>query len=185
MNDVINTFSGVAFNVFSPRVEDINIVDIMQGLSNICRFTGQISEFYSVLEHSCRVHDYVEERFPRGDDLKKWALLHDSSEAYLIDVARPVKVHEKMSFYRETEARLMAAVAEKFELTPEMPKIVDEVDRKICVDEARVLFPIMREDLWAGCEALNNIDLSDIGWTPREARREFNLRFEELFGDVK
>src|SRR5574342_1090607 len=97
LNGSIITYTGRLFWPLSPRLEDINILDICHALSNQTRFTGHTREFYSVAQHSCLVSDLLPEKF------KLDGLLHDASEAYLMDLARPVKELEQMTFFREAE----------------------------------------------------------------------------------
>src|SRR5271156_4912831 len=79
----IQTFTGKKFYPFNPKPQDIDIRDIAHALSNICRFTGHTKRFYSVAEHSRNVAKLVPAH------MKLQALLHDASEAYLCDIARP------------------------------------------------------------------------------------------------
>ena len=67
-------------------------------------------EFYSVAQHSV----IVSERVPPEHAL--WGLLHDASEAYLCDVARPVKRLPELAGYRDAEAAIMRAVSDRFGL---------------------------------------------------------------------
>ena len=48
----IRTFTGKTINLIMPKEEDIDILDIAHGLSNVCRYNGHCSKFYSVAEHS-------------------------------------------------------------------------------------------------------------------------------------
>ncbi len=84
----INTQSGRQFWPLSPRAADVDIVDIAHALGNICRFTGHTRKFYSVAEHAAVVAMLVGHK---RKDLQLAALHHDSAEAYLCDVASPVK----------------------------------------------------------------------------------------------
>lgn len=84
-NSWIQTFSGRQFFPLEPRVEDVCIEDIAHGLSNLCRYAGHCECFYSVAQHCLLVSRVV----PREHALR--GLLHDASEAYLIDVPRPIK----------------------------------------------------------------------------------------------
>lgn len=201
VRDVINTFTGKAFSPLNPNVGDIDIVDIAQALSNMCRFTGHVSEFYSVAEHSCYVHDVIWRRKTVSGTLEedrrhlntlRWALLHDAAEAYLIDVARPVKRQPQMAFYREAEDKLLTCIARRFGMIGDAPPdVVNEVDRQICKNEARLLLPNMRADLWSDerpelpdaefTAVLRASDLARIGKEPRTARAMFLRRFWQLF----
>lgn len=96
----IYTYTGKKFYPLDSRPEDICIDDIAQGLSLTCRWTGQCNRFYSVATHSIRVAyiaKFLAERDGiRGEELEKvfsHALVHDAHEAYLADLASPLKQH--------------------------------------------------------------------------------------------
>jgi hypothetical protein len=109
------------------RVEDIDIQDICHALSNICRYGGHCPKFYSVAQHSVEVANWLADG---GFDLKTqlWGLLHDASEAYMPDVASPLKKEEaffplwkledeiqyiiRQHFFRDQQAADWAAVGE-------------------------------------------------------------------------
>jgi 5'-nucleotidase len=99
----MQTFTGRSFWPADPRPEDIDIVDIAHALSMQPRYGGHCTRFYSVAEHSRLVSEQVELRYGKPG-LERAALLHDASEAYLVDIPRPVKV--SLSNYKELEARL-------------------------------------------------------------------------------
>lgn len=133
----IQTYTGKAFYPLAPRVEDIDIEDIAHSLSMQCRFTGHTKDFYSVGQHCAEISEIV----PEEDAL--WGLLHDASEAYLVDLCRPLKRLEKLgSPYREIEARLMLAICERFGLAPEQPASVKEADLRMLMTEKRDLMRV-------------------------------------------
>ena len=130
----ISTHTGRRFWPLDPRPDEIDIRDIAHALSNQCRFSGHSNRFYSVGEHSLRVSGIV----PPEHAL--WALLHDASEAYLVDLPRPLKHTPGFAeVYREAEARLMLAVAERFGLDPVMPDEVERADQILLATERRDL----------------------------------------------
>lgn len=120
---VIRTFSGKIFNVFDPDPDLICIEDIAHALSNLCRFGGHTYDFYSVAEHSYRVSAEV------PDALKLQALLHDASEAYLVDMPSPIKYY--MPQYCRLEDRLMSVIAGKFGFEYPLSDIVKKADKDI------------------------------------------------------
>lgn len=82
--------SGLRVDLLDPEETSIDLHDIAHGLSNICRFTGQTSVFYSVAEHCMHVSTIVEAR--TGDPrLAIGGLLHDAHEAYTGDISSPMK----------------------------------------------------------------------------------------------
>lgn len=93
MGGIITTVSGTRLDVRgSPRLESIRINDIAHGLSMQCRYNGQIETFYNVADHCIAVANAV---FKVSKDYRKAleGLLHDAHEAYIGDMARPIKQH--------------------------------------------------------------------------------------------
>lgn len=124
----MQTYSGVQFWPLDPHHSEIKIVDIAHALSNMCRYAGHCREFYSVAEHSVLVSHIV----PPADALA--GLLHDATEAYLVDVPRPIKGY--LGGYHEFEHRLWVSVAEAFDLPVELPDSVKIADNAILLAEA-------------------------------------------------
>jgi hypothetical protein len=86
---VMDTASGVPLDLDSPRPEDIRLEDVAAALSKVCRFGAQARTFYSVAQHAVLVHDLVVEA--GRPDLAATALHHDSAEALVCDLPRPLK----------------------------------------------------------------------------------------------
>lgn len=135
--DFIQTYSGRKFWPMDPRADEIHIEDIAHALSLQCRYAGHCLRFYSVAEHSVLMAWWLFRNVGPGAALQ--GLLHDASEAYLVDVPRPVKPH--LAGYKDAEARVMAAVRERFGL-PDMPAVVKEADDRIIGDELVNLRPM-------------------------------------------
>lgn len=81
----IQTFTGKQFWPLAPKASDVCIEDIAHALSLKCRFGGHVKKFYSVAEHCVRVMKILKP----ADQL--WGLMHDAAEAYLPDIAAPIK----------------------------------------------------------------------------------------------
>ena len=178
--DWIQTRSGRKFFPITPDPEAIDIGDIAHALSNICRYTGHVSRFYSVAEHSVWVSMFV----PAQDALA--GLLHDASEAYLCDVARPVKHHPDMSGYRTAEKHLERVILERFGLPGELPKSVHEADNRMLTTEAQELMAPLHPD-WKKSGALlspYSIPGNALGWPPELAKKKFLARFYALHGGI-
>ncbi len=138
--DWMQTYSGRKFWPLDPRPEDVSIEDIAHALSLVCRFGGHCLRFYSVAEHSILVSQHCGE----ADALA--GLLHDGSEAYLLDMVRPVK--RFMADYRAAEERLQRVVFEAFGLDPVTPPAVKRADMALLVAErAQVMRPT--DDVWS------------------------------------
>jgi uncharacterized protein len=123
----VQTYSGTKFYPLEPDPEDIHLIDIAHSLAHQCRFTGHCDRFYSVAEHSFYVSKHC------SPENALWGLLHDATEAYLADIARPIKM--LMPEYKEIEKRLEGAIALKFNLPLEIPAEVKEIDLRILGDE--------------------------------------------------
>ena len=117
----IRTVTGKSIDVFDPDFDSICIEDIAHGLSNNCRFAGQVKEFYSVAEHSI----WMAERAKPEDKLE--ALMHDGSEAYMLDLPKPIK--NSMLEYQEVEYHLMKAISIKFGFSYPINENVKELDK--------------------------------------------------------
>lgn len=171
--DWIQTYTGRQFWPLEPRVEDIDILDIAHALSNLCRYGGHVEQFYSVAQHCVLVSRAV----PQKHALR--GLLHDASEAYLIDVPRPIKRSEGMEAYREAEKRLEATIYARYGLSAEDPECIKTADNQLLRTEQRDLMkpaPAAWKDYRVGA-----LPETIIPWTSLMARSAFMDRFHELF----
>lgn len=140
--------SGTKFWPLEPKPEDIHIEDIAHALSNICRYTGHCRRFYSVAEHSYFVSAHLHEYGPR---VQLQGLLHDASEAFMADIARPLKMSLVMEGYREAEARLEDIIYEKFGVSPTDTErgLIKIADSRMLATERFALLPTCPEwDEW-------------------------------------
>lgn len=122
----IKTFTG-RVDPLNPNVDTINIEDIAHALSRQCRYNGHCDGFLSVARHSIWVSERLKEQ---GHDvtLQLTGLLHDSAEAYLGDLVRPIKHTEFGTTYLKVEAALEEVIALKFSLPFPFPTEVREAD---------------------------------------------------------
>lgn len=117
---VIRTYTGKWFNVFEPNIDDICIEDIAHALSNQSRFGGHTSTFYSVAQHSVRCCLIAEPEHQLA------ALLHDASEAYLLDIPRPIK--KRLVEYHAIEDNLMRMIADKYGFQWPLHEYIKRID---------------------------------------------------------
>ena len=173
-NAWIQTAGGGIFHILEPQQDEIRITDIAHALSMMCRFTGHVRRFYSVAEHSY----YASLLVPPQDAL--WALLHDSPEAYIADLNRPLKHCTPVgATYMEIEERIMDVIAVKFGLPLEAPASVKEADRALLYAERDQLLPPYPWDKkWSENEEPAKMHIS--GWLPEQAREIFLQRFNYL-----
>ena len=141
----ILTYTNKKFKILDPQPEDIDIVDIAHSLANQSRFTGHTIRRVSIAEHCLLVREIVNRiwvdylglvnTLQRYQD-ELWGLMHDAAEAYLVDLAKPVKMI--MPEYCRIEDKIMGAICGKFEINPSMPKIVKDADKIALVIEAKL-----------------------------------------------
>ena len=118
--DCIRTYRGIYMNVFEPTSDMIDIEDIAHSLSMQPRFSGHLKGFYSVAQH-CVI---MAEKMHESHQLE--ALLHDASEAYLLDIASPIK--NRLQGYKDIEFKLMEVIAKEFGFTMPLHEKVKELD---------------------------------------------------------
>lgn len=172
---------------------DIHVKDIAHALSMQCRFSGYTSRHYSVAEHSVYVAKitamtlaknfnladaYVAMRHPVHKRTIRQALLHDATEAYLVDMPTPIK--KAFPEFRAAEAKLWEVIADKFEVLHELHPIVKEVDGRLCTTEKMALLsdfisPAEWGDFFAKFPPYTgSLDLVDrYPVAPEQARRRF------------
>lgn len=175
----IETVTGKKFPFLNPQPEDIDIKDIAHALSMNCRFVGQCREFYSVAEHSWNVARMLE-GFPK--EVQIAGLLHDASEAYITDVASPVKQY--LPEYNKLEDIIMAAIAKKYGFEYELHPAVKIADRHALSTEAHYLLPSQGNDwnMWGWPAERPRVDHSyrPLGMDHRRAKNLFLDKFHEL-----
>jgi uncharacterized protein len=176
-NATIGLYSGGTIDILNPRAEDVRIEDIAHALSQQCRFTGHTRSFYSVAQHCV-----LASRFVEGPH-QLWALLHDSPEAYMSDLNRPLKHTPEMSRFRTAEKAMMAVIVQTFSLNPlQEPAEVKAIDRRLVVTEARDLLPRSHSEGWEDFVDVVPLPMTIVPWVPVNAKRRFLERFEELTG---
>jgi hypothetical protein len=182
----ILTSSGRWINPLNPKPDEIYIEDLAHALSNICRFTGHVRCFYSVAEHSCRISDAA------SPENALWGLLHDAGEAYIGDIAKPVKYQRPGfgTYYRRAQNKLDEAVISKFGLSMPEPEEINYLDDMFVHTEQRDLMPEPIEphpdsnydlDTYSGPLHPERIE----PWLPQQAEVEYLDRFYRLVETVE
>lgn len=175
--DWMQTFTGRQFWPLDPRPEDVDILDIAHALSHLCRFAGHVRQFYSVADHCVRVSRCA----PFGDRMVALgALLHDATEAYVVDVPRPLK--RFLPGYKEIEAGVARAIEQRFDLETGIldHASVKHWDEALLATEARDLMGGESAGKWS----LRAMPLPGVivPRTSEEARVAFLERFDALGG---
>lgn len=172
----ITLANGTYFDLENPDEADIDIGTIAHALSNICRYTGHCCRFYSVAQHSVLVSQNVPPEFALA------GLLHDAAEAFIGDVAKPLKMI--LPDYQRIEARVEASVMARFGLPAKMSPEVKRADMVLLRTEQRDLMGA-NGHRWVYTEGLQPLEevIEPVG--PYEAYVLFMERFLELVGASK
>lgn len=134
----IITRSGRKIDVMNPRPSDMILEDIAFNLAHIPRFTGNVGA-YSVAQHSIHVMEIVMGMESCGDRIELQALFHDAAEAFVGDLATPIKA--LCPDYRKVESRFHKAIAKQFNIPIKTSKSVKYADLVMLATERRDLLP--------------------------------------------
>lgn len=158
----IRTYTGIYFDVMNPTEDMVDIRDIAHSLAQQPRFGGHLPVFYSVAEHCVAT---------ARSDLRYFnleVLLHDATEAYLLDLPKPIK--DLIPEYKMMEDRIARVIASKFGLTYPFEEHVHSADREALEWE------------W------NRIMISQEpyrGWSSNRAENEFLATFKQITQPAK
>ncbi|MBL4952032.1 hypothetical protein JK635_07390 [Neobacillus sp. YIM B02564] len=139
--DYMATLSGKNIYPLNPRSEEVDVQDMIHALSQLCRYGGHAAFFYSVLHHSLLVERYLKDK-GASPLVRFYGLWHDGTEAYLVDLPRPVK--RNLSEYVAIEDRLHQVIWEALGVRPpteEEWELVKEADNAILYYEAKFVQP--------------------------------------------
>ncbi|GMU63173.1 MAG: hypothetical protein AMXMBFR34_49360 [Myxococcaceae bacterium] len=130
MSPKIQTASGRWVDPLAPEPAALVIEDVAYALSQLARFGGhaRLSDdgfSWTVALHSVEVARRLE-RAGQPREVVRCGLMHDATEAYLVDVPRPVK--RRLSDYAALEDALWRALAQRFALPEVMPAAVHQAD---------------------------------------------------------
>ena len=186
----ITTQSGVEFFPFEPKMADVRLEDLAHALANKCRFTGHTRFHYSVAQHSVLVARLAWRR-GMSRDLQAWGLLHDATEAYLPDVASPLKgslgvlvdrdtpagVFEEYEPFKVAEHRLCATIAARFGLDCNEPPEIKVLDGQMYRAERHALMPVVE---WSTTPAPDDDVPPILEWSIDSAEQAFLMAAGKL-----
>lgn len=175
------TNSGV--NIYSPdqfKACEVRMSDIMDGISKICRYNGQINRFYSVAEHSVLVSIMAE--LAGDEEAILPCLFHDAHEAYSGDLPTPHKamVRGLAEFELGYEVRVREAL--------NLPGPDDPVWARVALYDSQILhreLAVLRQTnlpRWFDPEVEGAVpaQVQPVGFEWQEARAMFRARLHDL-----
>lgn len=171
----IQTYTGRLINLRDMRSSDVDIRDIVHGLSCIKRFNGR---GLTVLQHTLAMFDYVRAmyRCEGRDRLLSVVLGHDLAESYIGDIIQPVKAAVPEIAVLETSVqyailnKLYRCEGDEFVVPPyALPgsdefDVVKHIDRIALAAEYKLLFGdyTKTDDVW-GINKLSQQDVFRMG----------------------
>lgn len=163
----IVTAHGNTVDVIDFKPEHVDIEDIAQSISLICRYNGHLPSFYSVAEHCVRVANWLED-MGCSPEMQLTGLLHDAAEAYVGDMVRPLKrVPEVGGKHQELEEHISSVIHDVLGGFHPHPEQVKEADRMVYYWE------------------VDNIRSGDSdGWSWHIAKQLWMSRYYELAAQV-
>lgn len=177
MRPDILTAAGRYFNFVYPNSNEFEIEEIAHALAHICRYTGHVNRFYSVAQHSVYVSHIV------SPENALAGLLHDAAEAFVGDVAAPLK--RLLPDYQAIEKKVEAAVLTRFGLSATLPPEVKQADIIMLATEQRDLMPHHSDEWeWETIPGIVPLAMTVVPVDPLTARVQFLNRFAQLTGGM-
>lgn len=185
----IQTFTGKYLYPLDPRVEELDIRDIIHGCSLENRYAGQTPLPISVAQHQCHVFDFSISLIGKvGDPLDLGllrivgyeSLFHDAHEGMgFRDMPSPIKRLPEFEIYRKLSDQCQEVVWKflQVEPTPESSAIVHEADMVLLATEKRDFCSPCEYD-WGELPDPLRITLSP--WSHRKAEKEMYRRYKLL-----
>lgn len=154
----IQVHGGAAFDLGAPVPEQVERAHIVWSLGSIQRWTGHANRECSVAEHTV-ITAAIMQVLARNSDVEdhaavRAALAHDMHEAYVGDVASPLKQlleQRAPGVWASIVDPIQAAIDSHFgvEVTPEIRRLVKLADEMaLQVDRESILSPSQRPWSW-------------------------------------
>ena len=182
MSKIMN-WTGNLINPFNLEEKDFENAGIQVAitLSRVQRFWGQLKESYTVAQHCLSMVEYFE-----GDlEMQKIAISHEVYEAMgLGDIPSPIKA--MLPQVKEAENKALEVFAKLYNLDSKLyySEELKKADKGIMVMEANALMPQSTIYDWENLHGKPVGKLYKLGENEHEIRRDFLLKWQELFGKL-
>ena len=173
------TYCGARFHYNNIEDSYILIEDIAHSLAQQCRYNGHCSRFYSVAEHSIHVASIL------PPALRLFGLLHDAAEAYVGDMAKPLKDLPLNAGFKLLEQRIQRHIFNV--LIGDLPgssqrHLIHEADMDVLTTEAEVLM-VSGGEGWEATEGRVGADIVMWEYGCKDAEAAFLSEYNELVGE--
>lgn len=172
----ISTINRHRFDPTNPSSDDIELEDIAHALSMMTRANGHFSEFYSVARHSINCA-YEARACGYSYKVQLLCLMHDSAEAYIGDMTRPLKL--RLPQFSEYESALQKIIFSKYatlDVSAEESEKVKSVDDSLLYHE----FLHYHGDKLLSFTPEIHIDVADNSKNIAETKAEFLNLYKEI-----
>jgi 5'-deoxynucleotidase YfbR-like HD superfamily hydrolase len=185
--------SGKRLDLLNPSPNDIEIEDLIHGLSVVPRWNGQTigDHIYSVAQHTLLVLEIFDRLNPGSSPKTRLAvLLHDSPEYVIGDLITQFKrsVGPK---YKELENSLLDAIHQRFDLDVLSEKtavLIKEADKIAAYFEATCLngFSCLEAGIFFGYPDLNKKDFEKLltPWPTKKVREKYGCVLRATIKDI-
>ncbi|AIM40606.1 hypothetical protein [Vibrio phage VpKK5] len=172
--ELITISGGRLADLHNLTLDDMDIRIIGKALSKLCRFGGHTDKFYSVAQHSVLVSKLL------PPSLAFAGLMHDASEAFVMDMPKPIK--RTMPDYEELELEVMSQIVAQYDLldTMDNPQI-KHADMRALAIEMINLFPA--DQIRQSYPWIDEYDIPEgqlLPMKPEHAEAHFIARFKEV-----
>lgn len=174
----IQLYNGAMFSMLEPDPHLMTADAIAVGLANLCRFCGQIDDFYSNAQHSVLVALLAPNDMPS----QRYAILHDADEAFgLTDMATPYKkIFPDFSAMQKRAGRILF---DFHGVDHRVSGRMKHFDRLALAIEKRDLKYEVPGYIESGPDPIDAVRIDPL--LPREARELFLRAFNRIFLDDK
>jgi hypothetical protein len=183
----IETYDGGNFDFDNPDNSTIRITDIAVALSRIPRFNGHSLFHYTVGQHCVLMEKALRKLYPAASPIERLhVILHDAAEAYIGDMARPLKYLPDMIGFRRMETLVTAAIYKKLDVpqpTPEQAALVKEYDDRMLRTEAEALMTRLKD--WRSVILLDPLPVPVKPWTESRTKTAFLQSYNDAMTDYR
>lgn len=191
----MQTHSGRAWNLVSPKAADVHWPDVAHHMAQTNRFNGATAKPYSVAEHCCHVHDHLADQ-GHADYVLLLGLVHDAHEGFVNDLTTPtqaaldrmlpgaaqafadLKARQDMAIFEAAGLLDLFAKPENVSQWAEAHRLVKAADHALLMQERNELLGMPPAPWGAYLESLTPAAQYLACWPPLVAKMEWLQRLK-------
>jgi hypothetical protein len=187
MESWITTFNQERIEFEHPENFSWDIDCIAKSLSQINRYTGHTPWPYSVAQHAVYVSEFLMGA-TNNPHIAMQGLHHDDPEIVIGDISSPMKawLGKQTRALKTLEEEIEKVVAKKLGINWPYDPLVDEVDKRIALNEKQVFFPNCPHKWQSEKEGLQPLEgIRITRWDESTAHLVFAAQHAELLRRIK